>query len=246
MKSKQLTGNRVTETGCWTPSAQQPRSTAFTLIELLVVIAIIAILAAMLLPTLSRGKEAARRIACVNNMKNLGLALNMYADEMEGEYPPRMAPFWNIRLQPYFENTNILRCPSDKNPALARSYLFNGFDDYFEAHLDSTNYTAFKDHLWPGGLKEAFIRESSETITFGQKVSDSHHYHMDLYQGNHEAQIEERGHGMGSNGRGTDSVYAFADGSARVLRPGQAIAPINLWAITDKWRTNSALFMTTP
>jgi prepilin-type processing-associated H-X9-DG protein len=189
---------------------------------------------------LAKGKEAAKRISCISNMRQLTQAMNMYADEQEGEYPPRMLPYWPDRLKPYYEVTNLLKCPSDVGAELDRTYVINGFDDFFKATLDSTNYLAFKnDHAWPGGMRESFIQEASDTITFGEKIGSSHHYHCDILelpQGDHIEQIDSRKHGGTGPGRGTGSNFSFADGSARFLRFGEAIAPKNLWAVTDPYR----------
>jgi prepilin-type N-terminal cleavage/methylation domain-containing protein/prepilin-type processing-associated H-X9-DG protein len=97
---------------------RRARNKGFTLIELLVVIAIINILAGMLLPSLTRAKEQARRGACLSNLHQIGLSLQMYAAENDGFFPPEDGSATggndlDLLYPGYLDNAGVFWCPSD-------------------------------------------------------------------------------------------------------------------------------------
>jgi prepilin-type N-terminal cleavage/methylation domain-containing protein/prepilin-type processing-associated H-X9-DG protein len=236
---------------------QFPR--AFTLIELLVVIAIIAILAAMLLPALARAKEAGKRTACLNNLRQLSLSAQMYVGDNQGFYPPRSdSDRWPDKFyENYGKSLKLLLCPSETTnspatigggsnsnnvaDAAPRSYFINGWNDYFSDILNANDFAEYMSGLYPTGIKESLIAHPSDTIILGEKISGQGDFYMDLLEntGNDFSGILDQERHDGKNG----SNYAFSDGSARYLKIHTALYPLNLWAISDKDRS---YFIVTP
>src|SRR6266496_4997568 len=122
---------QTSQRGTLVPRSQQ----AFTLIEILVVIAIIAILAALLLPALSSAKARGQRIACVNNLKQLGLSSHMYSADNDGKLAENLPE--NV---PLYERSNCWILGDMKSPSDATNLTFIRQAKFFPYANQPGNY----------------------------------------------------------------------------------------------------------
>jgi prepilin-type N-terminal cleavage/methylation domain-containing protein/prepilin-type processing-associated H-X9-DG protein len=178
-------------------------ASGFTLIELLVVIAIIAILAAMLLPALAKAKQKAKQTACINNMREIGIALTLYSDNYN-QYPNCLNPnlpteiyVWPTRLLSFMgNNRKAFSCPAalpqsfwdtNLNTTLKSVIGEDGKIDRYGITTASTRFSlGWNDwglsqglNLGMGGdvglsiVKESMIRRPVDMIAVGETRSDS-------------------------------------------------------------------------
>jgi len=170
------------------------RRQGFTLIELLVVIAIIAILAAILFPVFARARDKARQASCLSNLKQIGMALNQYAQDWDEAHPgvwfgpvsrqPWSQPSdattfykWMDAVYPYVKNEQVFNCPSD---GVNKKYVFrnndksNGYGSYAMSQAyyrvgdpytgPASDYNQFVSAGQPFVMRLAMVQAPASTV----------------------------------------------------------------------------------
>jgi prepilin-type processing-associated H-X9-DG protein len=205
---------------------------------LLVVIAIIAVLAALLLPALARAKESARSIQCLSQMRQLGMAVQMYADENSEEFPrSQHSAFthgqltWGRALAPQLGGdtmtwTNLLlgvyRCPTDRRTN-GWSY---GLNVYFELGPDD-DYEG-KPQTW---RRVGTVPHPAATVLFAENASAADHIMPNFWTASQDAvDVASRRHGRAAN-------YTFVDGHAGAWEFKSIYEPARQ---IDQWNPASA------
>lgn len=129
-------------TGEGTRPVCRRRRRGYTFIEMVACLVIICLIAAVLLPIFARGREAARRTSCLSNLRQMGEALHLYAQDYSGRFPPAHQD-WSPTLA-YTKNLGVYACPSEPRSSLSRYGVYPGGS--------SSDGPVFSSYQYRGGL----------------------------------------------------------------------------------------------
>jgi prepilin-type N-terminal cleavage/methylation domain-containing protein/prepilin-type processing-associated H-X9-DG protein len=191
----------------------------FTLIEMLVVIAIISILASILFPTFSKAQEKARQADCASNIRQLGMAVKMYEQDFDGQFPVAFVDTgqgrgdwydcWRLFVHPYVHNTAVHKCRSHSSlPGTFPTYGSYGMNIHVSGISSGGMYdTASTILLAETGGAPAAV----DPNTFDPAVHDP------------LMEVVAR-HNEGAN-------FQFVDGHVKWYRIAGTVSPDNLWDV---------------